>query len=130
MRDGSVVKSTGCSPRGSGLKSHKAHGNSCLSIIPAPGLLTPSHRHKCTQNTYIQNNSDNNKLYIKTKTKRKKTKTWFSRLHLLRAEIPGVHNHTHFIQVGGSKVSCILGKHYRLSYIGQPAEAYLNTPEQ
>jgi hypothetical protein len=47
-RDGSVVKSTGCSSRGPGFNSHLPHGGSQLSITPVPEDLIPSglHRHQ------------------------------------------------------------------------------------
>jgi hypothetical protein len=57
-RDGSLVKTTGCSSRERRLSSQHPHGCSRLPVTPVPGLLTPSHRHTCQQNTnkhaYIQ----------------------------------------------------------------------------
>jgi len=50
-KDGSVIKSTGCSSRGFRFNSQHPCGSSQLSVIPVPGDLTPSHRYACRQNT-------------------------------------------------------------------------------
>jgi hypothetical protein len=42
--------------------SQHPHGSSHLSVTPVPGLLTPSHRHTCRQNT---NKNKTKKLYFK-----------------------------------------------------------------
>ena len=44
-RDGSVVKSTGCSSRGPQFNSQHPHGSSQLSVTPASGDPTPSDIH-------------------------------------------------------------------------------------
>lgn len=44
QRDGSTVKSTDCSSKGSRFNSQHSHGSSRLSVAPDPGELTPSHR--------------------------------------------------------------------------------------
>ena len=50
MRDGSVVKSTGCSSREAGFNSQDFRGSLHLAVIPVPGDPTPSYRHACKQN--------------------------------------------------------------------------------
>jgi hypothetical protein len=52
-RDGSGVKSTGCSSRGLGFNSQHPHGSLQLFVTPVPGDLTLSHRQTCRQNTNI-----------------------------------------------------------------------------
>ena len=49
-RDGSVVKSTDSSSRGSGFNYQHPHGSSQLSVIPVPGDPTPMAKHQCTEN--------------------------------------------------------------------------------
>jgi hypothetical protein len=44
-RDGSAVKSTGCSSRRPGSSSQHPHGSSQLSVISVPGYQTHSHKH-------------------------------------------------------------------------------------
>ena len=58
-KDGSAVKSLGCSSRWPGFKSQHAYGNSYLSITSIPELLTPSHRQTCKQNTNAHKNKNN-----------------------------------------------------------------------
>ena len=48
-RDGSVVKSTGCSSQGPKFNFQHPHGSSQLSPTPVPGNPTPLHRHRCRQ---------------------------------------------------------------------------------
>lgn len=51
-RDGSVIKSPGCSSRGSRFNVQHPHGSLQLSVIPGRGDLAPSHRHTTSgQNT-------------------------------------------------------------------------------
>jgi hypothetical protein len=59
LRGGSVVKSIGCSSRGSEFYSLHPHGDSQLSITPAPMDPTPSfslrcYSHICGTQTYMQ----------------------------------------------------------------------------
>jgi hypothetical protein len=50
-RSSLAVKNSDCSARGPGLNSQPPHDSSYLSVIPFPGVLTPSHRHTCGHNT-------------------------------------------------------------------------------
>ena len=50
-RDGSVVKSIGCSSKGLGFNFQHPHGSSQQFATSVPGVLTLSHRHACKQNT-------------------------------------------------------------------------------
>jgi hypothetical protein len=53
-RDGSGIRSNGCSSRGPEFHSRHPHGSSQLSVAPVPEDLTPSHRHTCRQNTSVR----------------------------------------------------------------------------
>jgi hypothetical protein len=54
-RDGLVVENTGYPPRGPRFNSHHPHVSSQLSVIPVPGFLTHSCRHRSRQNTNCVN---------------------------------------------------------------------------
>jgi hypothetical protein len=53
QRDGSAVKSTGCSSRGPQFDSQHPYGSSQLPATPVPGDLMPSRRYTCRQNTDV-----------------------------------------------------------------------------
>jgi hypothetical protein len=51
-RDGSAVKNTGCSPRGTELNSQHPHGSSQLSVTPAPRDLMASGRQNINTHSF------------------------------------------------------------------------------